>query len=50
MFEHNIDLTRLPVSWFFMVGIMVVVGLSLVTSYEPPMRSNVPQVCMTKGC
>ena len=50
MFGYHNDRTRLPISWFFMVGIMATVGLSLVTSYEPPLRSNVPQVCMTKGC
>ena len=46
---HN-DRTRLPLSWFLMVGIIATIGVSLATSYDAPLRSNVPQVCITKGC
>ena len=35
---------------FFMVAAIVTVALSLVTSYDAPLRSNVPHTCYAPGC
>ena len=47
---HRNKRTRLPLSWFFMVAAIATVAVSLATSYDAPLRSNVPQACKTIGC
>jgi hypothetical protein len=47
---HRNERTRLPLSWFFMVAAIVTVAVSLATSYDAPLRSNVPQICTTRSC
>jgi hypothetical protein len=47
---HRNERTRLPLSWFFMVAAIVTVAVSLATSYDAPLRSNVKPTCYAPGC